>query len=59
MDTLKDFVRFITPSNIEGLTESLNKACYHIERQANAKILFLDLSLQIHRLLHEQKVMEA
>ena len=53
-DTLKDFIRFVTPANIEGITDSLNEACYHIERQANAKILFLDLSLQIHQLLHEQ-----
>lgn len=54
-NALKDFVRFITPANIEGLTQALNQACYHIERQANAKILFLDLSLQIHVLLHEKQ----
>lgn len=57
--TLKDFVRFITPVNIESFTSSLNDACYHIERQANAKILFLDLSLQIHQLLHVQKTVPA
>ncbi len=53
--TLKDFVRFITPSNIHNLTEALNNACYHIERQANPKILFLNLSLQIHVMLHEKQ----
>ena len=59
INTLKDFVRFVTPSNIEGLTQSLNDACYHIERQANAKILFLDLSLRIHGLLHEKQTTEV
>ena len=53
--TLKDFVRFITPSNIQNVTEALNNACYHIERQANPKILFLNLSLQIHVMLHEKQ----
>ncbi len=57
--TLKDFIRFITPSNIEGLTDALNQSCYHIERQANPKILFLDLSLRIHQLLHQQQAVEV
>ena len=56
---LKDFIRFITPTNIIGFSTLLNDACYHIERQANGKILFLNLSLQIHRLLHEQKTVSV
>ena len=59
VSTLKDFVRFITPNNISAITQSLNDACYHIERQANAKILFLDLSLRIHQLLHQQQHAEV
>ncbi len=55
IDSLKAFIRFITPQNVEGIIEQLNQSCYHIERQANPKILFLDLSLQINLLLNQQQ----
>ena len=58
ISTLQDFVRFITPSNIEEMVHQLNQACYHTERQANAKILFLNLSLRVHQLL-QQKTIEV
>lgn len=48
---LKKFAPFINNKNIVGLSESLNDAYYHIERNANPKILFLDVSLKLFALL--------
>jgi DNA polymerase III subunit delta' len=42
---------FFNPSNGPLITEEINKAIFHIERNANAKILFMDLSLILARLL--------
>lgn len=49
------FTRFIHASNIEGITNLLNKAHYAIERNANPKILLLDLSFKMNRLLNMPK----
>ena len=48
---LGKFAPFILQTNVNGIVEELNKAYYHIERNANPKILFLDLSLKIHKLI--------
>jgi DNA polymerase III subunit delta' len=45
------FYPFVNANNIESLYEEFNKAHYHIESNGNAKIVFLDLSLQIALLL--------
>lgn len=45
------FSPFINQANIQKFTEELNQALFHIERNANPSILFLDLSLQVVRLL--------
>lgn len=44
---LNKFSPFINHKNIVVLTELLNDAYYHLERNANPKILFLDVSLKI------------
>ncbi len=46
------FSRFIHQNNIEEFEKQLNDAFYHIERNANPRILFLNLSLNVNRLLH-------
>lgn len=51
---LKKFQAFITMQNQEGLTEEFNKAFYHIERNASAKILFMDLALKTNGLLNKK-----
>ncbi len=48
---LKRFYLFINPLNIEDVQKEINTAIYHIERNANASILFMDLSLKMHKLL--------
>jgi DNA polymerase-3 subunit delta' len=46
-----NFSKTINLSKAEGMYNELEKAHYHIERNANPKILFLDVSLQIVRIL--------
>jgi DNA polymerase-3 subunit delta' len=48
---LTKFGNFINHTNILGFTEELEKAQYHIERNANPNILFMDLSMTITILL--------
>lgn len=51
LDFTKKFAPFINTANRNSIYEELNKAIYHIERNANANILFTDLSLKIIDLL--------
>jgi DNA polymerase-3 subunit delta' len=44
---LQKFAPFINHNNIVPLTEAVEEAHYHIERNANPKILFMDVSLKI------------
>ena len=52
---LSAFAPFIHKNNAEQILTELNKAYGHIERNAHAKILFLDLSLKIHHYLITKK----
>jgi DNA polymerase-3 subunit delta' len=42
----------LNQNNLPQLYELLNKSYYYIERNANPKILFFDLSLQVHKLIN-------
>lgn len=53
---LENFAPFIHNGNIIGLTDELSDALYHIERNGNAKIILLDLSIKLTRLLHAKEV---
>lgn len=48
------FSKFIHGQNMPLLFESLSNAAYYIERNANAKMIFTDLSLELTRLLHKK-----
>jgi DNA polymerase-3 subunit delta' len=50
---LDKFARFINHNNVVELAEEFNTAHYHIERNANAKIVFTDLSIKVIRLLRK------
>lgn len=54
---LKKFAPFIHSENILTIEKEVSNAQYHIERNGNAKIILLDLSIKLTRLLHtkEQK----
>ena len=52
---LKKFAPFVHGSNIMEIDKELNDAIYHIERNGNAKIILLDLSIKLTRLLHAKE----
>ncbi len=52
---LKKFSPFIIAENIVEINELLNEAHYHIERNAYAKIIFMDMSMQFANLLRAKK----
>jgi DNA polymerase-3 subunit delta' len=41
------FSRFVTPRNADPLTREINDAHYHIERNANPRMTFVDTSLRV------------
>ncbi len=47
LDFVQKFSKVITQDNAGQLTEELNQAHYHIERNANPKMVFVDSSIQI------------
>lgn len=49
--TFSKFVKFIHQNNAEAFADELNKAHLHIGRNANPRILFLDLSFKMNRIL--------
>lgn len=49
--TLEKFLPFVNAKNMTPFVEELSKAHFHIERNASAKILFLDLSLKLSNIL--------
>lgn len=49
---LSNFSRFITGNNILNFMESFNNAHYHIDRNANPKILFTNLCFNVMRYIH-------
>jgi DNA polymerase-3 subunit delta' len=52
---LKKFAPFVHSGNILEISNELNDAIYHIERNGNAKIVLLDLSIKLTRLLHTKE----
>jgi len=52
---LNKFAPFIHGGNIEDINEAIGDAIYHIERNGNAKIILLDLSMQLTRYLHQKE----
>jgi DNA polymerase-3 subunit delta' len=48
---IQKFLPFVNLVNIEPFASTLNEGIFHLERNAHAKILFLDLSLKLSRVL--------
>ena len=55
-ESLARFSLFLNAENALEIMSKLDQSCYHIERNASAKILFLDLSLKINRILQKKVV---
>ncbi|GAB3688884.1 hypothetical protein GCM10027592_04510 [Spirosoma flavus] len=51
MAFVKNFAKILTVNHIEYIVNNLNEAAYHLERNARAKMLMLDLSLTFSRVL--------
>jgi DNA polymerase-3 subunit delta' len=52
LEFLKKFAPFVYVHNIEAITEEFNKTIFHIERNANPKIVLMDFSLKMNELLN-------
>ncbi|WP_299363704.1 DNA polymerase III subunit delta' [Winogradskyella sp.] len=51
---LEKFAPFVHGSNILDISNELQDAIYHIERNGNSKIILTDLSIKLTRLLHKK-----
>lgn len=51
---LKRFAPFVHENNIQEISEELERAIYHVERNGNSKIILMDLSIKLTRLLHKK-----
>lgn len=51
LEDISRFAPFVTINNVDDFISELNKAHFHLERNANVKLLFTDLSLQVARVL--------
>ncbi|QJW88375.1 DNA polymerase III subunit delta' [Spirosoma taeanense] len=51
MAFVKNFAKVLTISHIERIVTDLNEAAYHLERNARAKMVMLDMSLTFSRLI--------
>jgi DNA polymerase-3 subunit delta' len=51
---LRRFAPFVHENNIEEISEELEQAIYHVERNGNSKIILMDLSIKLTRLLHRK-----
>lgn len=52
---LENFAPFVHGKNILTINKEFNNAIYHIERNGNSKIILLDLSIKLTRLLHTKE----
>ena len=51
---LENFAPFVNEANIMDISNELQDAVYHIERNGNSKIILTDLSIKLTRLLHKK-----
>ncbi len=52
---LSKFAPFVHSGNILEIEKEVSEAMYHIERNGNAKIILLDLSMKLTRFLHKKE----
>jgi DNA polymerase-3 subunit delta' len=56
LDFATRLLKLISTEQIEALVNELNQSSYHIERNANAKILFMALTLKIYHIIRDKSV---
>ena len=52
---INSFAKYIKSSNISKIYSLLSKTHYYLSQYGNSKIIFLDLSFTLGKLLHEQE----
>ncbi len=52
---LKKFAPYVHGKNIIEINNTINDAIYHVERNGNAKMIFLDISMKLTKLLHTKE----
>lgn len=52
---LNKFAPFVNAANILDIEKEISEAIYHIERNGNAKIILLDISIKLTRFLHRKE----
>lgn len=52
---LENFAPYVHSANILDINTEINDAIYHVERNGNPKIILLDLSIKLTRLLHTKE----
>lgn len=57
LDFVKNFSKILSLESIEKISDILNEAFYHIERNAHSKILFLSVSLKIFEIFKKLKIL--
>lgn len=53
---LEKFAPFVHNGNILDIIKELEEAIYHIERNGNAKLVLLDMSIKMTRFLHAKEI---
>lgn len=51
---LENFAPFVNGKNITEIYQEISDASYHIERNGNPKIILIDLSIKLTRLIHQK-----
>lgn len=51
--SLEKFAPYVSNQNIQPIFKELSDAIYHIDRNANGKLVFTDLSIKLTRYLHQ------
>jgi len=54
--SLDKFAPFVHQNNIFEISEAIENAEFHVERNGSAKIIFTDLSIQLTRLIHRKEL---
>jgi DNA polymerase-3 subunit delta' len=58
-ELLKKFAQFVNAGNCDDLLTAFDKAYYALERNANAKMLFLNLSFRVSTLLNRKMELKS
>lgn len=57
LEFVKNFSKILSLESIEKISDIMNEAYYHIERNAHSKILFLSVSLKIFEIFKKLKML--